>query len=82
MTYKIDFTVTLSTCRDIEASSEQEALDIAYYLQDNEEFYSDLIESWEDPFSGWNEPNYPKVLYEHDGPCDVGKEELVEYGWE
>lgn len=62
--YCIDFTVTLSTCRIIQADSEEEALRIAGELQDNERYMESLIASWDEPYSGWNYPNEPDSLGE------------------
>ena len=83
-TYLVEFTVTLSATRSIEAADEEQALRIAGELQENDRYREGLVESWDDPFAGWGEPNEPKVLdiYE-DGLPDLAKEEYLElYGYE
>lgn len=54
-TYVVDFMVTLSTTRNIVANTEEQLTEIIGALLDNDLFYEGLIESWEGPFSGWNE---------------------------
>ena len=74
--YTIDFTVTLSTCRDIPAETEQEAIDIAYRLLDNDDYREDLIASWDSPFAGWSDPDDPKVLTSYECSPEAAEAEL------
>lgn len=80
--YTVDFTVTLSKCIYLPATSEEEALDLACRLLRNDEFRLRLIESWDEPYSGWSDPNDPVVLCGYDGDNilpDYTLEELREY---
>lgn len=83
-TYLVEFTVTLSTCREFEADSEEMALRIARELLDNDRYREELIESWDEPHNGWGEPNDPKVLHcWENGMPECDKEEYLEfYGYE
>lgn len=76
--YTVDFTVTLSTCRAIQADSEEEALRVARRLLDSDTYGLDLIESWDEPYSGWHEPNDPVVLGEEELP-EMFVEDYVEW---
>ena len=57
--YVIDFTVTLSTSRAIQADSPAEAVRIAELLLENDDYRQEIIASWDDPDSGWGEPDTP-----------------------
>lgn len=76
--YTVDFTVTLSTCRSIQAESEEEALRVAERLLSDEKYYRSLVESWDEPYSGWAYPNDPVILGEEDMP-DMEVEDYVEW---
>lgn len=83
-TYLVDFTVTLSACRWIEADTEKQAISLASTLLDNEKYREDLVASWLEPYSGWGSPNEPTILCIDDGVLpDYTAEELREiYGVE
>lgn len=79
-TFVVDFNVTLSKCMEFATDTEEQALELARKLLGNENFYLRLIESWDEPYSGWNNPNDPVILacYE-DGIPDYTDDELEEY---
>lgn len=83
-TYLVDFTVTLSACRWIEADTEEQAISLAKRLLDNEKYREDLVASWVEPYSGWGDPNEPTILCtDADAIPDYTAEELKEiYGVE
>lgn len=78
-TYLVDFTVTLSACRWIEADTAEQAIRLANELLDNEKYRDDLIATWSEPFSGWGDPNDPAILcIEENALPDYTSEELRE----
>ena len=82
MIYDIDFTVTLSHVVPIVAGTREEALEISRRLLLNERFYGNLIENWDEPWSGWNDPNEPMVLTERSaGECYGAAELKDDYGF-
>lgn len=76
--YTVDFTVTLSTCRSIQAESEEEALRVAKRLLANDDYYEQLIASWDEPYSGWSDPHDPVILGEEELP-EMFVEDYVEW---
>ena len=75
--YEIDFTVTLGPCVCIPADSTDKAYEIANMLLDNDKFREFLIERWDDPDSGWGEPNTPEILCSYeDGEPEFTAEDL------
>lgn len=76
-TYEIDFTVTLSTCVCLGADSYDAARRLADELLDNDRFRDYLIERWDDPDSGWGDPNTPEILCSYeDGEPEFTAEDL------
>lgn len=79
-TYLVDFTVTLSKCMEFATDTEEQALELARKLLDNDKFREELVAEWDDPWSGWQDPNDPVVLACHeDSLPDYTNDELKEY---
>ena len=79
-TFVVDFTVTLSKCMEFATDTKEQALELARKLLDNEKFREELIAEWEDPWSGWQDPNDPIVLVGcAGGKPDYTSDELKEY---
>lgn len=51
--YYVDFSITLMTGRVIAADSDEEALRIAEELRFDTDFYTGLVDSWENDYDAW-----------------------------
>lgn len=64
--YSVDFTITLSTCKRIEAESSEQALRVASLLLESYDFYEEeLVPDWNEWWAGWDMPNDPMIVHKY-----------------
>lgn len=82
-TYLVEFKVTLTTCKEFEASDADMARRIAEELLDNDSYREGIITSLDDPFSGWGDIEASVLCSYEDGTPELTKEDYAEiYGYE